>query len=109
MPSPLEIFNSVLPVVLKNLEDQKSVPLTGLPGGSKALFLVSLAAQTQSPILVVVPEDVEAEGIAADVEAWSALLPSKQRPPLFVFPEMDSAGRIAALGQWKENPRAIVT
>jgi transcription-repair coupling factor (superfamily II helicase) len=82
--------------------------LTGLPGGSKAYFLSSLLSELHQPLVVVSPEDLEAEGLSADLEAWSALLPAQERPPIIYFPEMDEPMRLAALGRWSSEKRAVL-
>ncbi|OGR89603.1 MAG: transcription-repair coupling factor [Elusimicrobia bacterium RIFCSPLOWO2_01_FULL_59_12] len=101
-------FAPVVSELLQRLHQNPSVPLTGLPGGSKAPFLLALAAQSKAPLLVIAAEDVEADGLIADLEAWSTFLPSNNRPALLLFPELDPAARIASLGQWEQTPWAIV-
>jgi transcription-repair coupling factor (superfamily II helicase) len=108
MVSPLQSFDPFLQTLLKNLAPGAPLSLTGLPGGGKSLFLTALSSQTKAPLLVVTTDDVEAEGLAADLEAWSGLVPAEERPPLLFFPELDSALRLAALGRWKENARSIL-
>src|SRR3954463_9367892 len=108
MVSPLSLWNSTVHTVLDSLEKKAPVALTGLPGGSKALFLLTLAVQTQFPVVVVTAEDVEADGLIADMEAWATFFPAVERPPLLLFPEMDPVVRIASLGEWKKTPRSIV-
>src|SRR5262249_55903117 len=64
--------------------------------------------QARAPIVVVTQEDVEADGLIADLEAWSTFLPAAERPPLLLFPEFDPAARIATLGEWNKTPRSII-
>src|SRR5438046_8443559 len=106
--TPLNAFDTFLQEVRKRLGNNQSVPLTGLPGGSKSLFLLALASQTKSPLAVVTSEDVEADGLIADLEAWSTFLPLNQRPSLLLFPELDPAVRLSTLGQWNLTPWSIV-
>src|SRR5207302_3731995 len=82
--------------------------LTGLPGGSKAFFLSGLFAELKSSMVLVTSEDMEAEGLSADLDAWAALVPSAERPAVIYFPEMDEASRIAALGRWSAEKRAVL-
>src|SRR6266700_5019852 len=104
----LLVSGTVPETVLSALREKSGVSLTGLPGGSKAFFLSGLYAERKSPIIVVSPEDLDAEGLSADLEAWAALLPSAERPPVIYFPEMDEASRIAALGRWDSEKRAVL-
>src|SRR5690242_12212319 len=85
-----------------------SGPLTGLPGGSKAYFLSQLFDQIKSSLVVVTAEDLDAEGLSADLEAWAGLRPSAERPPIVYCSEMDEAARIAALGRFASEKRAIL-
>ena len=82
--------------------------ITGLPGGSKAFYLAALFSERKTSIIVVTAEDVEAEGLAADLEAWTALTPSEARPAVIFLSELDEAMRIAALGQWSREKKAIL-
>ncbi len=82
--------------------------LADLPGGSKGYFLANLALRETRPLVVMAGEDLEAEGLSADVEAWLGLKPSAQNPQLIVYPEFDAPGRLAALGQMKQARRFIV-
>jgi len=82
--------------------------LTGLPGGSKAFYISSLAQEDPRPIILVTGEDLEAEGLSADLEAWTSLVSAEKRPPVIFLPELDEAMRIAALGQWTQEKRAIL-
>jgi transcription-repair coupling factor (superfamily II helicase) len=107
MTFPLDVFHPLLQTVLEK-SATGAVSLTGLPGGSKSLFLFTAGAKGHRPVLVVTADDVEAEGLAGDIEAWSVLLPATQRPPVLLFPEVDAAQRIAALGRLKENSHSIV-
>ncbi len=86
-----------------------TAPLTGLPGGSKAYFVASLAREQRARIVLVTAEDLEAEGLSSDLEAWTTLHPSPERPPVIYLPELDEAMRIAALGQWTGTKQAILT
>jgi len=100
-PKFLEAFRT-------RFEKEKILSLTGLPGGSKGWFLVQLAQTYPTAVLVVTRDDMEAEGLLADFEAWTGQLLEKDRLPAFLYPEFDAAGRLAALGQWKQNPRAVL-
>src|SRR5260221_12729614 len=82
--------------------------LTGLPGGSKAYFLTELLKELTASLVVVTSEDLEAEGLSADLDAWTGLLPSIERPAVIYFPEMDEALRLAALGRWSTEKRAVL-
>ncbi len=82
--------------------------ITGLPGGSKAYFLTGLMKERRSSLIIVTSEDMEAEGLSADLDAWTALLPSAERLPVIYFPELDEALRIAALGRWTTEKRAVL-
>jgi len=101
-------FSDTLDAVQSRLKKENTLSLTGLPGGSRALFVLGLAVDAKAPLLVITQEDIDAEGWVADLEAWSALLPATQRPPLLVYPEQDPAVRIASLGQWRQQPRSIL-
>jgi transcription-repair coupling factor (superfamily II helicase) len=105
--SPFSHF-PFLPELLERLSADRDVTLTGLPGGSKALLLAALAAKIHDPIVVVTAEDIEAEGLLADLEAWSALLPATERSDLLLFPEADPSRRIASLVAWSQNRPAIL-
>ncbi len=94
--------------VLLRLKEKENLTLSGLPGGSKAYFLAGLLAELRTPLIVVSPEDLEAEGLSADLEAWTALLPSTERPPVVYFPEQDEPLRIAALGRWATEKGAVL-
>ncbi|HVO33206.1 MAG TPA: CarD family transcriptional regulator, partial [Elusimicrobiota bacterium] len=84
--------------------------LTGLPGGSKGLFLLSAVRRLRKPASVVCIDDVEAEGLVADMEAWENLQPAGVRPTLLYYPEGDPAARVAALGALKAaGPVILVT
>jgi hypothetical protein len=100
--NPLEFFKPVVQNTLDQLNSSNTY-LTGLPGGSKSLFLLTLALHSKKPLAVITQEDLEADGLIVDLEAWSSLLPSTQRPPLLLFPEIDAPSRIAALGQWTQT------
>src|SRR5262249_46938178 len=82
--------------------------ITGLPGGSKAYYLSGLWAEERRSILVVASEDLEAEGLSADLEAWASLMPATARPPVIYVPELDDAVRVAALGRLVAEEHAIV-
>ncbi len=82
--------------------------LSGLPGGSKAFFLLALARQEQTSIVVITSDDHEAEGLVADLEAWNGLWPLAERPELLFYPETEPAARLAALGLWSPSPWAIL-
>src|SRR5437016_8065914 len=82
--------------------------ITGLPGGSKAYYLSGLWDEIKTSLIVVTSEDLEAEGLSADLEAWAGLKPATQRPPVIYFPELDEAARIAALGRWTADKRAVL-
>jgi transcription-repair coupling factor (superfamily II helicase) len=82
--------------------------VTGLPGGSKAYFIVSLAHERKTPLVLISAEDLEAEGLSADLEAWTALLSAEERSPVIFLPELDEAMRIAALGRWRQEKQAIL-
>jgi len=94
--------------LLSRLEIQKHVLLTGLPGGSKGFFIASLAAQRKGSMIVVTQEDLEAEGLLADSEAWGSLYSADQRPSFLLFPEQDASARIASLGIWARQPHAVL-
>ncbi len=87
---------------------QPGTVLTGLPGGSKGFFLAALALREKKPLLIVTVDDVEAEGLLADIEAWGTLGSPDARPPFLFFPESDAAARIAALGAWNHSKAALV-
>ena len=87
---------------------EASVEITGLPGGSKAFFLLAYALKTKKPLAVVSVDDAEAEGLLTDLEGWANLLPASERPGLLLFPDPDPAARLAALGAWREHPWSIV-
>jgi transcription-repair coupling factor (superfamily II helicase) len=108
MPAPIELFHPITQLLSNRLDTAAPVPLTGLPGGSKALFLLTLAKDAKAPVVVVTADDVEADGLIADMEAWATFMPGVQRPPLLLFPEMDPVLRIASLGEWKKTPRSII-
>jgi transcription-repair coupling factor (superfamily II helicase) len=78
----------------------KPARLTGLPGGSKAFFLLGLAKRSRESLVVVTRDDVEAEGLVADLDAWGSLWPGSERPLFLLFPEIDEAARISSLGLW---------
>src|SRR5690242_10575861 len=82
--------------------------ITGLPGGSKAYFLAQLWDEIDASLVLVTTEDLEAEGLSADLEAWAALKAVAHRPPVIYFPELDEAARIAALGRWAAEKRALL-
>ena len=82
--------------------------LTGLPGGSKAYYVSSVAERERKPLVLVTGEDLEAEGLAADLEAWTSLIPAEGRPPVIYFPELDEPMRIAALGSWAAAKNAVL-
>lgn len=95
--------------------NQGGVSLTGLPGGSKGWFLAELAAGNPRPLVVITRDDVEAEGLLADFEAWMGQAPDlpagRQDPtrvPALLYPEFDGAGRLAALGSWAQNPQVVL-
>ncbi len=94
--------------VLFGLKRKEELTLSGLPGGSKAYFLAALAAELRAPLVVVSAEDLEAEGLSADLDAWTALLPAAERPPVVYFPESDEPLRIAALGRSASEKRAVL-
>src|SRR5579872_6557912 len=94
--------------LLSQLKIQKQLLLTGLPGGSKGFLIASLAAQRKTSMLVITNEDLEAEGLLADCEAWGGLQPADQRPVFLLFPEQDPAARIASLGIWAQQARAVL-
>ena len=94
--------------LLSTLRQKKTVLLCGLPGGSKAFFIAALAEQLKSPLVIVTAEDLEAEGISADLDAWTTLLAPEERPAIIYLPELDEAMRIAALGAWTGEKRAIL-
>src|SRR5437016_8256715 len=82
--------------------------ITGLPGGSKAYYLSGLWDEIKTSLIVLTSEDLEAEGLSADLEAWVALKPAAQRPAVIYIPELDEAVRIAALGRWTAEKRAVL-
>ncbi len=90
------------------LEPGVPVHLTGLPGGSLAYFLSTLCAEKKASLVVVTEEDLEAEGISADLDAWNVTRPFTERPAIVYVPEMDEAMRIAALGLWTGAKQAIL-
>ena len=55
--------------VLAGLKKSSPLTLTGLPGGSKAFFVAALSAERKSSLVLVTSEDLEAEGLSADLEA----------------------------------------
>src|ERR1039457_6956798 len=82
--------------------------LTGLPGGSKSYYVLSLARCQGKSIALITAEDLEGEGLSADLEAWCSLLPPEERLPIIYFPEFDEAMSIAALGAWSATKKAIL-
>ena len=75
------LASAVVPeTVLSVLRGKENVALTGLPGGSKSYFLAGLFEELKTSIVLVTSEDLEAEGLSADLDAWVALLPSTERP-----------------------------
>jgi transcription-repair coupling factor (superfamily II helicase) len=85
-----------------------ALSITGLPGGAKGWFFARLTLDDPRALIVVTREDVEAEGLLADYEAWTGQQSEKERVPGLLYPEFDGAGRLAALGQWKQTPRAVL-
>jgi len=83
--------------------------LTGLPGGSKGFYLAQLAMREKRPLVIITKEDLEAEGLMADIEAWLGLEKNPEKPELLVYPEFDAPGRIATLGRLKAAPRFILS
>jgi len=79
--------------------------LTGLPGGSKAYYLSHLQ---HKQIVVVTQEDVEAEGLGGDLEAWTEIIPLGERRAVIYLSELDEAMRIAALGRWSQEKKAVL-
>ena len=59
-------------------------------------------------MVVVTRDDVEAEGLVGDLEAWGSLWPTAERPGFLLFPEADQSTRIASLGLWDTRPWAIL-
>src|SRR5882672_4669852 len=105
----ISLVSGVLPESILSAVRQKGpVPLTGLPGGSKGFWLAALQAELHVPLVIVTAEDLEAEGLSADMDAWVALLPPAERPPVIYFPELDEAMRIAALSRWTGEKRAVL-
>src|SRR5688572_9391139 len=92
----------------RSLLDESQLALTGLPGGSKAYFLTDYVAVKKTPLILVTREDMEAEGLIADFEAWFPLKSAHPQPPLMVYPEFDPAGRISALEQIHSNACYVV-
>src|SRR5579864_4035577 len=85
-----------------------SSSLAGLPGGSKGFFLANFCLREKKSIVVITQEDLEAEGLSADVEAWIALQPAEARLPAIYLPELDDAMRIHAMGRWATEKRSIL-
>jgi transcription-repair coupling factor (superfamily II helicase) len=105
----MTLFSGSVPDrVLQGLRDKTKMLISGLPGGSKAYCVVSFHQELMAPLVVVTAEDLEAEGLSADVEAWTALLQAENRPAVIFLPELDEAMRISALGRWKQEKRAIL-
>src|SRR6266705_2967075 len=102
------ISGTVPESILSALRQNDPIALTGLPGGSKAFFIVALCTEFRSPLVLISPNDLEAEGVSADLEAWTSLLPAAERPPVIYLPELDEAMRIAALGRWTTEKQAIL-
>jgi len=94
--------------IIQSVSQKPGAVLTGLPGGSKAYFLVALARRTKSRLVVVTQEDIDAEGLVADLEAWGSLLPAAERPRFLFYAEADPAERMAALGTWHEKTESIL-
>ena len=94
--------------LLERLRNQESPVLSGLPGGSKAFFVLNLVRQSGASLFWVTRDDVEADGLTADLEAWGGLLPAAERPTFIYLAEYDAAARIAALGAWNRGSRAIL-
>jgi len=106
----MTLLSSAVPeAVRQGLAGKTRMILTGLPGGSKAFFIASLVHEVRLPLVLITAEDLEAEGLAVDLEAWAALLPAEERPPVIFLPELDEPMRIAALGRWRKEKRAILT
>lgn len=102
-------YFSFLPSLGSRLDKEKVIYLTGLPGGSKAFLVLSLAVQFKRSILLITSDDVEAEGLLADLEAWASLFPPQNRPSLLLFPENDASVRLSSLGEWVQRPWAVAT
>ncbi len=96
------------PSLLSDLRESGPLHLSGLPAGSKGYFLSTLARALRQSVVVITTEDLEAEGLSADIEAWDSLLPATERSPVIYLPELDEAARIAALGQWAQEKHAIL-
>ena len=94
--------------LMMQLKQEGILHLTGLPGGSKGFFIASLAVERKGSMIVVANEDLEAEGLLADIEAWGSLRPADQRPSFLLFPEQDPSARIASLGIWTQQPHAVL-
>lgn len=97
-----------IPNILEKLTSKESSCVTGLPGGSKAYVVASYLAKTRKSMVLLTQEDLEADGLAADLDAWTALLPAGERPAVIYFPALDEPMRVAALGRWTEEPFAIL-
>jgi transcription-repair coupling factor (superfamily II helicase) len=82
--------------------------ITGLPGGSKSFYLTKLIAEERTSLVIVTGEDLEAEGLSADFEAWSVLTPPEERPAVIYVPEYNEAMRIAALGRFASEKQALL-
>lgn len=85
-----------------------ALQFSGLPGGSKAFFFLSLAEKERRSLVVVAKDDVEADGLVADLEAWAGLAAQNDQPALLYFPESDESARIAALGLWTSEKWSIL-
>ena len=108
MTTALKNFFVLPSDLLEKLKSANPVSLTGLPGGSKAFFLAALSAEKRCSLVVITSEDIEAEGLSADLDAWTALLPAADRASVIYLSETDEAMRIAALGRWTVEKRAIL-
>jgi transcription-repair coupling factor (superfamily II helicase) len=105
----MTLFSDAVPeAVTRGLRGDAPTLVTGLPGGSKAFFITVLVHGGKDPLVLITAEDLEAEGLSVDLDSWAALLPADERPPVIFLSELDEAMRISALGQWRQEKRAIL-
>src|SRR5512141_380669 len=89
--------------LLDRLGESSPLILTGSPAGSRSLVVSELFRSARAPLILVTKDDLEAEGLLADLEAWTSLWPDTERPGLFYLPELDEGLRVAALGGWSQE------
>lgn len=99
----------ILPSALTDaVRAQRTVAVTGLPGGSKGFVFLAFALQEKKSMVLVTKDDQEADGLVADLESWAALQRAEDRPTLLLFPDGDEPTRIASLGLWRARAFSIL-